>query len=80
MIILDTQKCSGCKLCLYVCPHGVLAMEGRKAKVVAEEKCIECGACQINCDYGALLVTKGTGCLTAIIKEDFLKVEEPGCG
>jgi len=55
-------------------------MEGRKAKVVAEEKCIECGACQINCDYGALLVTKGTGCLTAIIKEDILKVEEPGCG
>lgn len=51
-----------------------------KARLADEERCIECGACQLNCEFGAVNVTKGTGCLVAIIKEDILKIEEKGCG
>jgi len=44
------------------------------------DKCIECGACQLNCESDAINVTKGTGCLFAIIIEDILKIKGKGCG
>ncbi|MCP3972173.1 MAG: hypothetical protein GY717_17985 [Rhodobacteraceae bacterium] len=49
----------------------------------AEGRCIECAACQLNCREDAIVVTKGTGCLVAIIREDILKLRSPvagGCG
>lgn len=45
--------------------------EGRAA-LVAGERCIECGACQTNCHDNAITVTKGTGCLLVILREDVL--------
>ncbi len=72
MITLRPEACSGCRDCVRVCPHAVLAMIEKKAVVVAGDRCIECGACQINCHDGAIDVTKGTGCLLVIIKEDIL--------
>ena len=58
-------------------------MLGRTAVLDAEERCIECAACQLNCREDAIVVTKGTGCLVAIIREDILKLEDRatcGCG
>ncbi|MBO8167897.1 MAG: 4Fe-4S binding protein [Thermoanaerobacteraceae bacterium] len=80
MIDINEAKCTGCALCSYVCPHGVIAVENGKARLANVERCIECGACQLNCDQGAIFVTKGTGCLVSIIKEDILKIKEKGCG
>ncbi len=80
MIRIDQDLCTGCGTCVLVCPHGVLAIEARKAVVPHRHRCIECGACQLNCAPGAMHVTKGTGCLVAIIKEDILKLEPEGCG
>lgn len=46
-----------------------------KVAVLAyEERCVECGACQLNCHDEAIFVTKGTGCLVAIIRDDILKL------
>ncbi len=72
MIEIRPDRCTGCAQCAHVCPHRVIEMRGRTAVLVAEERCIECGACQLNCDDEAVLVTKGTGCLLVIIKEDIL--------
>lgn len=80
MISVYGVKCKGCGECVKVCPHGVLAMEKSRARLAAEDRCIECGACALNCRYGAVKVTKGTGCLVAIIREDILKTSKPGCG
>ncbi len=80
MITIADKKCTGCSLCSYVCPHGVITMEKGKARLTYLERCIECGACQLNCECEAIYVTKGTGCLVAIIKEDILKIKEKGCG
>lgn len=80
MINFDQGKCRGCGVCPKVCPHGVISLVGKKAVPVNLEKCIECGACQLNCDWEAIKVTKGTGCLVAIIKEDILKIKGKGCG
>lgn len=72
MITLDSNACNGCGTCAKICPHGVLSMQDKKAWLVAEARCIECGACQLNCHDDAIVVTKGTGCLIAIIREDIL--------
>ena len=80
MIFVDLAKCTGCSICSLVCPHGVFSIEDKKARLTHEERCVECGACQLNCEQKAIFVTKGTGCLTAIIKEDILKIKEKGCG
>ena len=83
MIAVREEICNGCGICVKVCPHRVLAMLGRVAVLAAEERCIECAACQLNCREDAIVVTKGTGCLVAIIREDVLKLNQPargGCG
>ncbi len=74
MITLRTQACSGCATCAKLCPHGVLEMRDGHARVAHEERCIECAACQLNCHDEAIMVTKGTGCLVAIIRDDILKL------
>ena len=70
MITLDQAACNGCAVCAKICPHAVFEMRDKKAVMVAEERCIECGGCQLNCHEGAIQVTKGTGCLYAILVED----------
>ena len=74
MITVDRDTCDGCAVCAHICPHVVFEMRDRKAVLAAVDRCVECGACQINCHPGAIEVTKGTGCLFAIIKEDVLKI------
>ncbi len=83
MITLNQEACTGCGTCVKACPHRVLALVDRKAVLDAEQRCIECAACQLNCHEDAIVVTKGTGCLFAIIREDILKLDTSascGCG
>lgn len=75
---LDTEKCIGCGMCATVCPHGVLSVNERKARVDARDACIECGACARNCPVDALSVKAGVGCASAII-HGWLTGEEPSC-
>ena len=63
----DEDLCSGCGTCSAVCPHGVFALEGDRAKIVDHDACMECGACQVNCPTGAIKVDSGVGCATAYI-------------
>ncbi|MBI5055112.1 MAG: 4Fe-4S binding protein [Nitrospirae bacterium] len=75
MIKLDRDKCTNCFLCSYVCPHGVIEMDGGGAEVKYAERCVSCGACRLNCPSGAICVTQKTGCVITIIKEDILKIK-----
>lgn len=60
-LVLATENCIGCSLCTHVCPHGVLAMQDKKAVVVDLNACMECGACVTNCPCGAIEVNPGVG-------------------
>lgn len=74
--------CSGCGLCIVVCPHGVFARNGREAQLVRPEACMECGACQLNCPTGAIRVDSGVGCAYAMIRSALIGRKEtvdPGC-
>ncbi|MBI5443975.1 MAG: 4Fe-4S dicluster domain-containing protein [Deltaproteobacteria bacterium] len=68
-LTLDPEGCAGCGACTEVCPHQVLAMDGRKARILALDNCMECGACARNCPTGAVRVEAGVGCAAGLIAQ-----------
>ncbi len=78
-ISLTEEKCTGCGICLEVCPHHVFVIENRKASLVDKDRCMECGACMMNCPSQALFVDKGVGCAAALINS-IITGGDPTCG
>lgn len=66
-LTLCTEQCTGCGMCLNVCPHAVFSMNNGKAEIIDKDSCMECGACWMNCAFGAIEVVSGTGCALAIM-------------
>lgn len=64
---LDAEACSGCAMCVTVCPRGVFEIARGRARIEDRDSCIECGACARNCPEGALSVRVGVGCAAAVI-------------
>ena len=50
---IDQQRCSGCGLCLPVCPEEAIRLVGGKAEV-AGDGCMGCGHCQAACPQQAV--------------------------
>lgn len=75
---LDVKRCIGCGRCIEVCPHQVLEMEGRQARLADRDACMECGACALNCPTSALKVDAGVGCATGMINEWLSERNIPG--
>jgi NAD-dependent dihydropyrimidine dehydrogenase PreA subunit len=76
---LFTDRCTGCGICMEVCPHDVFVLKGKKAAITDRDMCMECGACVNNCASGALSVDKGVGCAAALINS-MISGGEPTCG
>ncbi|MDF2884729.1 MAG: ferredoxin [Clostridiaceae bacterium] len=76
---LYEEKCTGCGMCINVCPQGVFEIVQGKSHIIAKDSCMECGACAKNCAFSAIEVKSGTGCAYAIIAGK-LKGSEPNCG
>lgn len=76
---LDTGTCTGCGMCVQVCPRRVLEMHEGRARIADRHACIECGACERNCAPGAVSVEAGVGCAAAIIS-GWIHGTEPSCG
>jgi len=54
-IILD--KCTGCTLCVKVCPFGAIKIVDKKA-IIDLDKCNLCGACADVCKFQAIIIEK----------------------
>ena len=74
----DTKRCTGCRMCIKVCPHEVFELIGKKAAIIDRDRCMECGACMRNCPEGAIKVNAGVGCAAAVIN-GYLKGTDPEC-
>jgi NAD-dependent dihydropyrimidine dehydrogenase PreA subunit len=64
---LDRDACTGCGVCLEVCPHDVFVLEEGKSRIAHRDACMECGACARNCPADALQVKSGVGCAAGIL-------------
>ena len=52
---IDRDLCTGCGLCVEVCPARTLSLEDGKA-VVTGDRSLNCGHCQAVCPTGAITV------------------------
>lgn len=74
---LDTEKCTGCRMCINVCPHAVFKINNKKAVITYKDHCMECGACSLNCPANALTVRSGVGCAAGIIQSALKQKKSP---
>ena len=52
--IIDEELCSGCKVCIGVCPYDAISYdEEKKISHIEEVLCKGCGACVAACGSGA---------------------------
>lgn len=58
---IDVERCTGCGTCVDVCPENVFELyeaHGRTvSKVVAENQCFACRACEVQCSERTIQVT-----------------------
>lgn len=76
---LNKELCNGCKMCLTVCPHAVFSFSDKKATITDINRCMECGACALNCKQKAISVKSGVGCAAGILN-GLLNNSEASCG
>ena len=81
---LDEAACVGCGRCVEVCPHQVVALDERTARVQNLDACMECGACAKNCPTAAIRVDAGVGCAAGLVtewlQERKIRTTVGGCG
>ncbi len=65
-VIIDTEKCIGCGLCIEVCPTGA-AYNNKGKTYVNHDKCTLCGNCEGMCIVSALTFEKEPGDSSKII-------------
>jgi len=84
-LTLDKTRCTGCGICMEICPREAIEIkktpkaDGEKAKpptlYISEEKCHYCGMCEPICPFGALMVKiDGEHMIPVINSESFPKL------
>ena len=64
VIVVNTDRCKGCSLCVVACPKNVIALSAkavnvygyRYAEAVLPDECIGCASCGIVCPDGCITV------------------------
>jgi len=71
-IVIDTDRCKGCNLCVIACPTNTLALtadevnhKGYAYSRMVADTCIGCGSCAIVCPDACITVYKEGGAKTA---------------
>jgi heterodisulfide reductase subunit A len=74
---VDTDTCSGCGICIQVCPYAAIEKdpETKKARVI-EALCKGCGACGATCPQGAITMKGYTDAQLITQVETLLEVNQ----
>jgi len=56
MLRIDTEKCTGCKICEKTCPFGAITVVDKIAHV--QDNCTLCGACVSSCPVEAITIER----------------------
>ncbi len=54
--IIEEDACTGCTLCVRVCPVDAISGERKMAHFINQDTCIKCGACMEKCKFGAIYI------------------------
>lgn len=65
-VVVNTERCKGCNLCVVACPLDVLALTTKEvnkrgyafAQTVLDDTCIGCASCAMVCPDGCISVYK----------------------
>lgn len=77
----NAEKCIGCGMCVEVCPHSVVFINGKdRVQIKDRDACMECGACSRNCPTEAIIVQAGVGCAAAVMNTLLGRSDAPCCG
>jgi heterodisulfide reductase subunit A len=74
---VDVDKCSGCGICIQICPYAAIEKdsETKKARVI-EALCKGCGACGATCPQGAITMKGYTDAQLTTQVETLLEVNQ----
>ena len=74
--VVDEDKCSGCTVCISICPYSAITMNNRDRAEVNPALCKGCGTCTSTCPSGAITSQHYTdGQISAMI-EEYLSAHE----
>lgn len=51
---IETEKCSGCGVCVKNCPVEAIQGEKKKTHIINHEICVKCGKCITSCSFDAV--------------------------
>ena len=64
-IVVDTERCKGCQLCIIACPQKVIALANKVnlhgypyVEAVNEEACVGCASCDATAISAILLLRR----------------------